>query len=402
MLGGCWMRSRSSAGGRDQFPWGRSTGSALGPRGSRRTVFGDPAFRSALIEVLADRDESLLSAYVENESRAHGPTPAPGARHPDPAVAGPPGLLRLGDDRGGRGGADGRPGRTAAGRGRRRPDAERRGRVFKIDRGPAGEKIAYVRMFAGTVHVRQRLHITTASGGNAEAKATAISVSDKGTWVRRRRRSPPARSARLWGLSDVRIGDTIGELASRSTGHSGELASRPPRHRGELASRPGWQFGPPTMQTVVAPVRPSDDVALRVALARLAEQDPLINVRADDTGREISVSLYGEVQKEVLQATLAAEFGIDVAFRDTTTICVERPVHASARRLSFSTPTPTRSRPPSACGSSRARPTPGSSSGCGSSRRQRRCTSTRVPTPSRTTWASTCARHCARVVSVGR
>jgi len=66
---------------------------------------------------------------------------------------------------------------------------------------------------------------------------------------------------------------------------------------------------------------------LRTALAQLAEQDPLINVRVDDTGREVSVSLFGEVQREVIEATLAAEFGIAVAFRPTTTICVERPIH---------------------------------------------------------------------------
>ncbi len=70
----------------------------------------------------------------------------------------------------------------------------------------------------------------------------------------------------------------------------------------------------------------SDDRArLRVALAQLAEQDPLINVRQDDTRREISVSLYGEVQKEVIQATLANEFGLDVTFRETTPIYIERP-----------------------------------------------------------------------------
>jgi ribosomal protection tetracycline resistance protein len=80
------------------------------------------------------------------------------------------------------------------------------------------------------------------------------------------------------------------------------------------------------METIVAPVRLSDDGALRGALARLAEQDPLINVRVDDTGREVCVSLYGEVQKEVIQATLATEFGIEVTFRETTIICVERPV----------------------------------------------------------------------------
>jgi ribosomal protection tetracycline resistance protein len=42
------------------------------------------------------------------------------------------------------------------------------------------------------------------------------------------------------------------------------------------------------------------------------------------------VSLYGEVQKEVVQATLADEFGLDVGFRETTTICVERPVGSGA------------------------------------------------------------------------
>jgi ribosomal protection tetracycline resistance protein len=36
------------------------------------------------------------------------------------------------------------------------------------------------------------------------------------------------------------------------------------------------------------------------------------------------------VQKEVIQATLADDFGIAVGFRETTTICIERPVGAGA------------------------------------------------------------------------
>ena len=80
----------------------------------------------------------------------------------------------------------------------------------------------------------------------------------------------------------------------------------------------------------VFPRRRSDGGALHVALAQLAEQDPLINVRHDDLRRETSVSLYGEVQKEVIQATLADEFGIDVDFHGTTTICIERPVGTGA------------------------------------------------------------------------
>jgi ribosomal protection tetracycline resistance protein len=265
--------------------------------------FGDPAFRVALTGALADRDGSLLAAYVENEHaitdrRLRDQLAAQTRRslvHPvyfGSAITGE-GVDAL---------------RTAIAEllPARAGDAEAAvsGRVFKIDRGRAGEKIAYVRMFAGTVRSRQRLPIHTVDGGDAEAKATAISVSNEGGWVIR-----PAVAAgeigKLWGLGDVRIGDTIGQPPVGAARH---------------------HFAPPTMATVVTPVPEAAGAALRSALTRLAEQDPLINVRVDDTGREISVSLYGEVQKEVIQATLAADFGIDVTFRETTTICVERPV----------------------------------------------------------------------------
>ena len=60
------------------------------------------------------------------------------------------------------------------------------------------------------------------------------------------------------------------------------------------------------------------------ALTELADQDPLIDLRRDDGRREIAVSLYGEVQKEVIAAVLAAEYDVEVTFRPTTSICVER------------------------------------------------------------------------------
>jgi ribosomal protection tetracycline resistance protein len=171
-------------------------------------------------------------------------------------------------------------------------------RVFKIERGPAGERIAYVRMFSGTLRIRDRVPFGT---------VTAIRVFDQGRSVGRASVSA-GEIAQLWGLADVRIGDAIGE------------------------PRPGAEhhFAPPTLETVVVPARPADKGALRVALAQLAEQDPLIGLRQDDTRGELSISLYGEVQKEVVQATLASEYGLEVHFRETTTICVERPVGTGA------------------------------------------------------------------------
>ena len=83
-------------------------------------------------------------------------------------------------------------------------------------------------------------------------------------------------------------------------------------------------FAPPSLESTVEPLRRADRGALHAALDELAEQDPLIDVRRD-VRREVFVSLYGEVQKEVIQATLAERYGIEVAFRDTTTLCIERP-----------------------------------------------------------------------------
>ena len=180
------------------------------------------------------------------------------------------------------------------------PDDAVSATVFKIERGATGEKIAYVRMFSGRIHVRERLHF----GRGLEDKVTKIAVFERGQAVQRPSVSAGA-VAKLWGLAGIQIGDAIGASAPAGTGH---------------------HFPPPTLESVVAPTRPDDGAQLRIALAQLAEQDPLINVRQDDDRGEISVSLYGEVQKEVIQATLADDFGIDVTFRETTPICVERPI----------------------------------------------------------------------------
>jgi ribosomal protection tetracycline resistance protein len=62
-----------------------------------------------------------------------------------------------------------------------------------------------------------------------------------------------------------------------------------------------------------------------VALYRLAEQDPLIGVRHDARTGELALSLYGEVQKEVIAATLLEEHGVPARFAESTTLHIERP-----------------------------------------------------------------------------
>jgi ribosomal protection tetracycline resistance protein len=257
---------------------------------------------SDLTAALAEHDDGLLTAYVDGD----GDLPYPVLREQlalqtkdarvHPVFAGSA-LTGAGVDALTTGIAELLPAAEGNGEG---PVS---GSIFKIERGAAGERIAYVRMFSGTVRVRDRLRF----GPDDERKVTGIHVFDNGSdsqraWISARE------IGKLWGLGDVRIGDTVGAPHANEEHH----------------------FAPPTLETVVVPNDPDDKGALRVALAQLAEQDPLINVRQDDARQEISVSLYGEVQKEVIQATLANDFGLDVGFRETTTICIERPAGTGA------------------------------------------------------------------------
>jgi len=232
------------------------------------------------LDVLAERDDALLAAFVEE--RPADPWPAlrrqtreadvhpvyfgsaiTGAGVPE-LITGVTALLPPASDR---------------------ADDEPSGTVFKVERGPAGEKLAYVRMFAGSLAVRERV--------NGE-KVTGIEVFTAGA-AKARPAVVAGEIARVRGLTAARIGDVVG-------------ASRPGAHE---------HFAPPTLATVVEPVT----TEVYAALAQLAEQDPLIDLRPDGT-----ITLYGEVQKEVVRDTLHDDYGLDVTFRDTTTLYVERPV----------------------------------------------------------------------------
>ncbi|MDT8909474.1 TetM/TetW/TetO/TetS family tetracycline resistance ribosomal protection protein [Amycolatopsis sp. PS_44_ISF1] len=176
--------------------------------------------------------------------------------------------------------------------------------VFKIERGRAGEKIAYTRVRSGSLAPRQRFPFYRRENDGTvtelTARASAVRVYEHGA-VPVEGSALAGDVARVWGLKDVRIGDQLGS----------------PEH---LPAR-GF-FAPPSLEAVVRPVDPDRGAALSAALDRLSEQDPFIGLRR--RGAEVSVRLYGEVQKEVVGSTLAEEFGVPARFEPSRTLYVER------------------------------------------------------------------------------
>ncbi len=178
------------------LPMGSVTG-----EGARDAAFEPGA--DGLLELLAEHDESLLGAYVDEASvspqllrEALADQTKRSLVHPvfcgsaitgagiEALTAGIAELLPADA-----GDADGPVSAT----------------VFKVDRGPTAEREAYARLFSGTISVRDRVRV----GEAEEGKVTAIGLFDGATAVR----SPSVRAgqiAKLWGLATVQIGDTIG------------------------------------------------------------------------------------------------------------------------------------------------------------------------------------------------
>lgn len=177
-------------------------------------------------------------------------------------------------------------------------DGETSAEVFKIERGGKGEKLAYLRVFSGAIALRETLQFKN----RPASKVTSIELFRDGRAIRSEQLSS-GEIGRLQGLTTVQIGDVLGEL---------------PR------AKAGLQFAAPDLETKIRPETPALRGRLFAALAQLAEQDPLINVRQDAGSGDIFLSLYGEVQKEIIAATLANDFNLQVSFEETITICVER------------------------------------------------------------------------------
>ncbi|ELP64388.1 tetracycline resistance ribosomal protection protein Otr(A) [Streptomyces turgidiscabies] len=257
-----------------------------------------PLTAAATAEAIAEADPAVLAALVD------GPAPTPDELDEALAARTADGSLHpllFGSALGGQGVPElvlaltrlvPRPAPTAA-------DAPPRGTVFAVRPTADGARTAYLRLYEGEVTERQRL---TFLRREADGRTTEVPGRVTGLDVIGHQGPLTAGNiAALTGFGALRVGDRLGELASRAP-----------------------QFAPPSLETLVRARHPEQSARLRSALLALADQDPLTHARPAPDG-STALLLYGEVQKEVLAATLAQDFGIEAEFEPSRVRFLERP-----------------------------------------------------------------------------
>ena len=304
-----WTRSGPAA-PRTSHRWDRCTRSARAARGSRRRDEGFAGGRGSPTTTRSSPRTSTARSRTRGSARRRR---ADAASLVHPVFFGSA-LTGAGVDR------HGRNRRVAAGDvgGRGRAGL---GRGFQGRTGP-GRREGRVRPHVlGNRRIRDR---------HGEDKVTAISVFDEGA------------AGVPFGGQPARSGRSGASPTSGSATRSAPGGGNAEHH-----------FAPPTLETVVAPCRDEDSGRLRVALAQLAEQDPLIDVRQDDSvpgafGLPLRRGAEGGDRRharERLRPRRDVPRG-DAALR-------RAPCRARARRSRCSTRTRTRSMPRSGCGSIR-------------------------------------------------
>jgi len=171
------------------------------------------------------------------------------------------------------------------------------GIVFKIDH-TSGEKHVYVRLFAGSLYVRDKIVYQ-----GKEEKVTRLAGLDNGKIIRAD--VIKAGDIGILYLKDMKVGDVIGTLWEGIK-------------KAEL--------GRPTLRVELQPQQPENKRALYEALLILADEDPILGLSPGDT---LTLNMFGEIQIEILEEILIERYNIPIQFLQQRTIFMEQPTKMS-------------------------------------------------------------------------
>jgi ribosomal protection tetracycline resistance protein len=270
-----------------------------------RNHLSDPGFLQACIEQLAPDDEQLLAAYVGGETITQAQVHAALTQQIREAKLSPvffgsaitgAGVRELLSDLG-----EYFPSNTGL------EDAALSGLVFKLHKEATGEKVAYIRVFSGSIRVKTSVEVHRRRYDGETETFTGKIQKLHLFWEGRTLQTESVGAGefcKAWGLKEARIGDVVGEWSHQIK---------------------ALHFATPRLETRIEARRRDQEHKLYQVLLELAEEDPLIFVLKDEVHQAIYLRIFGEVQKEVLEAILMEQYGLEVLFSESGIVCIEKP-----------------------------------------------------------------------------
>lgn len=195
------------------------------------------------------------------------------------------------------------------------PEAPLSGVVFKIERDKTMGRMAYVRLYEGSLRNRDTVYNYTQ---NLSEKVTQIRKID-GTRSEDIGLLRAGDIAAVCGLSHVRIGDVLG---------------RPDAVPAEA------KLAVPLLTVQAHPANEAEYRAVAEALQELSDEDPLLDVQWLQEERELHVKVMGPIQLEVLSSVMESRYGLKVTFGKPSVIYKETPKQAGEGFIAYTMPKP--------------------------------------------------------------
>ena len=175
------------------------------------------------------------------------------------------------------------------------------GCVFKVEHTEQKKRVAYLRLYRGTLHLRDMILLSK----KKKVKITEMNIPKNGEIV-------PANYA---------CPGEIVLLADENLELNGILGNENLLPRKEQIDDPM-----PLLRTTVSPQKAEQRETLLNALVEIADSDPLLHFEIDTVTHEIILSFLGKVQLEVICSLLKEKYHVSVAMKEPTVIYLERPL----------------------------------------------------------------------------
>ena len=199
---------------------------------------------------------------------------------------------------------------------KREADGPLSGVVYKVEHDKAMGKVAHVRLFSGKIQNRDPVPLR----GQSEDQAGKV------TQIRR------VMGNRYLDMGSLMAGD-IGALYGIPELKTGDVLGQAPLRR-------EYAMAAPLLKVQVFAQQQEQLTELVSAVRELSEEDPLLDMDWEREERELSVSITGVIQLEVLSALLEQRFGMKASFSAPSVIYKETPAKAGTGQEHYTWPKP--------------------------------------------------------------